>query len=281
MKLARFGNIGSEKPALVDETGDLRDLSGVIDDITGATIDDETLARLAALDPASLPLVQGNPRIGACIGNVGKIIAIGLNYSDHAREAGMDVPTEPVIFHKATSALCGPNDDLEIPRGASKLDWEVELAVIIGKRAKYVTEDEALDHVAGYASFNDASERDFQINRLGQWTKGKCHDTFAPLGPWLVTRDEVADPQALRLTADVDGQRMQDGTTATMIFGVKTLISYLSQFMTLEPGDVIATGTPPGVGMGQKPEPVFLKEGQILEVEVQGLGRQRHKVVAA
>jgi len=280
MKLLRYGDLGHEKPGLLDAAGGLRDLGGEIDDLSGAALGKASLERLGALDPMTLPKVAGAPRIGACVGNVGKLICIGLNYSDHAAEAGMAVPDEPIIFHKATSSICGPDDDIENPRGAHTLDWEVELGVVIGTRAKYVTRAAALSHVAGYCTLNDASERDFQIRRLGQWTKGKSHDTFAPIGPWLVTADAVPDPQNLRLGASVNGKVMQDGSTATMVFAVDHLIAYLSQFMTLNPGDIIATGTPPGVGMGQKP-PRYLDCGDILEVEVTGLGRQTHRIISA
>lgn len=281
MKLLRFGKNGQEHPGVLDQNGTIRDLSGHIGDISGPCLDKDTLARLVQLDLRKLPEIAPDTRIGACVGAVGKLIAIGLNYSDHAQEAGMDVPPEPIIFHKATSSICGAFDDLERPRGATELDWEVELGVVIGTRAKYVTEADAMEHVAGYCTLNDASERSFQIKHSGQWTKGKCHDTFGAIGPWMVTADEISDPQNLRLTADVDQARMQNGTTATMVFGVRFLISYLSRFMTLEPGDIIATGTPPGVGMGQKPAPIYLTPGQILELEVEGLGAQKHLVVEA
>ncbi|MDF2366093.1 fumarylacetoacetate hydrolase family protein [Sneathiella sp.] len=281
MKLVRYGENGAEKPGILDEQGNIRDLSTVIPDIAGDVLTDEGLAKLKALDLNALPMVQGNLRIGACVGSIGKFACIGLNYSDHAAEAGQPVPSEPILFMKATSAVCGPNDDVEIPRSSQKTDWEVELAVVIGKRAKYVTEEEALDHVAGYCVANDVSEREFQSERGGQWTKGKSHDTFGPLGPWLVTRDEVPDPQVLNLWLDVDGVRQQDGTTATMIFSVAKIISYLSQFMTLNVGDVISTGTPPGVGMGKKPNPVFLKPGQEMKLGVEGLGVQQQTTVQA
>ncbi|MBO0334142.1 fumarylacetoacetate hydrolase family protein [Sneathiella sp. CAU 1612] len=281
MKLVRFGEFGAEKPGILDEQGNIRDLSGIIPDISGDVLTDEGLAKLKGLDLNTLPTVVGTPRIGPCVGSIGKFACIGLNYSDHAAEAGQPVPKEPILFMKATSAVCGPNDDVEIPRGSKKTDWEVELAVVIGKRAKYVTEEEALDHVAGYCVANDVSEREFQSERGGQWTKGKSHDTFGPLGPWLVTRDEVPDPQALNLWLDVDGVRRQDGSTATMIFSVAKIISYLSQFMTLNVGDVISTGTPPGVGMGQKPNPIFLKPGQEMKLGVEGLGTQLQKTIQA
>ncbi|WP_421916975.1 fumarylacetoacetate hydrolase family protein [Mesorhizobium sp.] len=280
MKLLRFGPLGQEKPGLLDGDGLLRDLSGVVADIAGEALGDEALARLAALDPETLPLVEGNPRIGACVGKVGKMICVGLNYADHARETGKEPPAEPILFMKATTALCGPDDDIEIPRGSQKTDWEVELGVVIGKRAKYVDETEALGHVAGYCVVNDVSERAFQSERGGQWTKGKSHDTFGPIGPWLVTRDEIADPQAIDLWLEVDGVSRQNGSTRTMIFGVAHLVSYISQFMTLEPGDIIATGTPPGVGLGQKP-PLFLKAGQTMRLGVAGLGIQTQRTIAA
>lgn len=280
MRLLRYGEMGAERPGMLDASAAIRDLSSVVADISGDTLSPEGLARLAAIDPETLPLVQGDPRIGACVGQVGKMICIGLNYSDHAAEAGMDVPTEPILFSKATSAICGPNDDIEIPRGSQATDWEVELGVVIGTTAKYVSEADAMAHVAGYCIVNDVSERDFQLRRAGQWTKGKSHDTFGPTGPWLVTADEIPDPQALSMTLDVNGQRFQDGSTRTMVFGVAHVIAYLSQFMTLHPGDVIATGTPPGVGMGQKP-PVYLKPGDVVEAHVEGLGRQRQRAVQA
>ncbi|MCF8467232.1 MAG: ureidoglycolate lyase [Sneathiella sp.] len=281
MKLLRYGPLGNEKPGLLDDVGNIRDLSGIVTDIAGDVLTDAGIKKLATVDPLSLPLVGGTPRIGPCVGGIGKFVCIGLNYSDHAAEAGQPVPTEPIVFMKATSAVCGPNDNIEIPRTSKKTDWEVELGVVIGKRAKYVTEEEALRHVAGYCTVNDVSERHFQSERLGQWTKGKSHDTFGPIGPWLVTRDEVPDPQNLDLWLEVDGVRRQNGNTGTMIFGVATIISYLSQFMTLNVGDVITTGTPPGVGMGQKPEPIFLKPGQVLELAVEGLGTQVQTTIQA
>ena len=280
MKLLRYGPAGTEKPALVANDGSIRDLSGVIADFTGEALSDAGLARLAAIDPATLPQVSVE-RIGACVPRPGKFICVGLNYADHAKETGKAPPEEPILFMKATSAVVGPNDDVEIPRGSKKADWEVELGVVIGTRAKYVSEANALNHVAGYCVVNDVSERAFQSERGGQWTKGKSHDTFGPTGPWLVTHDEVADPQNLALWLDVDGVRRQTGNTNTMIFGVAHLVSYISQFMTLEPGDVIATGTPPGVGMGIKPEPVFLKPGQIMTLGIDGLGEQRQQTVEA
>ena len=280
MKLLRFGEKGAERPGLLAPDGSIRDLGGVVDDITGATLAPEMLAKIAALDPASLPVAPAGARIGAPVAGVGKIVAIGLNYADHAEEAGMQVPPEPVVFLKAVSAISGPEDPVELPRGAEKLDWEVELAFVIGTRAKYVPLAAAMDHVAGYMICNDVSERAFQAERAGQWTKGKSHDTFAPLGPWLVTRDEVADPQALGLWLEVNGARMQTGTTATMVYGVAFLVHYLSQFMTLEPGDIVTTGTPPGVGMGMKP-PRFLRAGDVMVLGIDGLGQQRQRVVPA
>ncbi|MFS8183295.1 fumarylacetoacetate hydrolase family protein [Pseudovibrio denitrificans] len=280
MKLLRFGEMNAEKPGVLDADGNIRDLSGVVGDIAGDTLSAEGLAKIAALDLNSLPMVDGNPRIGACVGHVGKFICIGLNYSDHAAEAGMQVPEEPVTFFKATSAICGPNDDIEIPRGSVKTDWEVELGVVIGKHTKYVSEEEALDHVAGYCVVNDLSERDFQLHRSGQWVKGKSADTFGPIGPWLVTRDEVEDPQNLSMYLEVNGHRYQDGSTKTMVFGVAQVISHLSQFMSLQPGDVISTGTPPGVGMGQKPE-TYLKPGDKMELGIEGLGVQKQVTYAA
>ncbi len=279
MKLLRYGPVGSEKPGLLDAEGNIRDLSGVIDDVSGDTLGDAALHKLRGIDPASLPLVDGDPRIGACVGQVGKFICIGLNYADHAAESGMELPQEPVIFFKATSAICGPNDDTEIPRSSVKTDWEVELGVVIGKHTKYVSVEEALDHVAGYCVVNDLSERDFQLHRSGQWVKGKSADTFGPIGPWLVTRDEVSDPQNLTMYLEVNGHRYQDGSTRTMHFDVATVISHLSQFMSLQPGDVISTGTPPGVGMGQNPQ-IYLKPGDVVELGIEGLGVQRQNVVA-
>ncbi|WP_334130293.1 fumarylacetoacetate hydrolase family protein [Sneathiella sp.] len=281
MKLLRYGPLGAEKPGILDAEGGIRDLSGVIADIAGDVLTDEGIAKLRAVDPASLPKVAGSPRIGACVGNVRNAICIGLNYSDHAKEAGLAVPAEPIVFQKSSSAICGPNDNVEIPRGSKKTDWEVELCVVIGKRAKYISEETALDHVAGYCVANDVSERAFQSERGGQWTKGKSHETFGPIGPWLVTRDEVPNPQALDLWLEVDGVRRQNGNTKNMLFGVATIISYLSQFMTLLPGDLIMTGTPAGVGLGQKPEPVFLKPGQTMKLGIEGLGVQEQTTVQA
>ncbi len=278
MKLLRYGPKGAEKPGILASDDSVRDLSGVVDDISGDTLGDVVLEKLRALDLASLPLVDGNPRIGPCVGNVGKFICIGLNYADHAAESGMELPAEPVIFFKATSAIAGPDDTVEIPRGSVKTDWEVELGVVIGKEAKYVSEAEAIDHVAGYCVVNDLSERDFQLHRSGQWVKGKSADTFGPIGPWLVTRDEVPDPQNLPMYLEVNGHRYQDGSTKTMHFGVATVISHLSQFMSLQPGDVISTGTPPGVGMGQNPQ-TYLNPGDKMELGIKGLGSQRQNVI--
>ena len=279
MKLLRHGPKGTERPGLMHKDGTIRDLTGVIPDIAGAALSDEGLARLRGIDAATLPVVDPATRLGPCVAGTGKFICIGLNYADHAAESGMAVPPEPVIFMKATSAICGPNDPIVIPRGSEKTDWEVELAVIIGTKAKYVSEADAMDHVAGYAVTNDVSERAFQTERSGQWTKGKSCDNFGQIGPWLVTRDEVADPQALKMWLKVNGQTMQDGSTRTMVYGVKYLVSYLSQFMTLHPGDVISTGTPPGVGLGMKP-PRYLKPGEVVELGIEGLGSQRQDVVA-
>jgi 2-keto-4-pentenoate hydratase/2-oxohepta-3-ene-1,7-dioic acid hydratase in catechol pathway len=281
MKLLRYGAPGHERPAMLDAQGGLRDLSSHVADIAGDTLLPETLARLAAIDPATLPRIEGEPRIGACVGRVGKMVCVGLNYSDHAAESGMAVPSEPVLFSKATSAIVGPNDDVQIPPGAQKVDWEVELGVVIGKPARYVAREQALHHVAGYCIVNDVSERAYQLERGGQWAKGKGCDTFGPLGPWLVTRDEVPDAQALNLWLEVDGKRYQNGNTRTMIFDVPTLVSYISQFMSLQPGDVISTGTPPGVGLGQKPNPVYLRAGQVMRLGIAGLGEQRQRTVAA
>ena len=279
MKLCRFGEPGSEKPGMIDADGILRDLSGHVDDIAGATLSDESIARLSDLDASSLPAVDGDPRIGTCVGQVGKFMCIGLNFSDHAAETGAAIPEHPILFLKANSAISGPNDDVIMPRGSSSTDWEVELGVVIGKTCKYVSEEEALDYVAGYCICNDVSERDFQTKLTGQWTKGKSCDTFGPTGPWLVTRDEIPDPQALGMSLDVNGQRMQTGNSSTMIFTISQCISHLSQLMTLNPGDVISTGTPPGVGMGMKP-PVFLKAGDTMELKIEGLGVQRQTVRA-
>ncbi len=281
MKLLRFGEPGSERPGLVDAQGVVRDLSGHVDDIAGDVLLPAGLAKLAAIDPANLPAVEGNPRLGPCVAGTGKMICIGLNYSDHAAESGMEVPPEPIIFMKATSAIVGPNDTVEIPRTSTATDWEVELGVVIGATAKYVSEADAMNHVAGYCVVNDISERDFQAKRSGQWTKGKSSDTFGPTGPWMVTADEVPDPQALDMFCEVNGHRYQDGNTRTMVYGVRFLVHYLSQFMSLQPGDIISTGTPPGVGMGVKPEPVYLKPGDTMRLGIAGLGEQQQTCVAA
>ncbi len=278
MKLVRYGPAGAEKPGLLDTAGQLRDLSGHIADITGSTLDDESIAKLRAIDQASLPIVVGDPRVGPCVGNIGKFLCIGLNYSDHAAETGAKIPEHPILFFKANSAIIGAYDDVVMPRGSEQTDWEVELGVVIGKTAKYVSKEDALNYVAGYCIVNDVSERHFQTNLTGQWTKGKSCDTFGPTGPWLVTRDEVEDPQNLNMTLDVNGRRMQTGNTATMIFTVAEIIEHLSQLFTLHPGDVITTGTPPGVGLGIKPTPVFLKKGDVMELSIEGLGQQRQKV---
>ncbi|MGB6436087.1 MAG: fumarylacetoacetate hydrolase family protein [Bradyrhizobium sp.] len=280
MKLVRYGEVGKEKPGLVDKSGQIRDLSAHISDLAGEAFSPASLSKIAALDPTKLPAVSGSPRIGAAVGGLPKFIAIGLNYSDHAKEVDMAIPAEPIIFMKGNNSLCGPNDKVEKPRGSTKLDWEVEIAIIIGSRAKYVAEADALNYVAGYSVCNDVSERFFQIERLGQWTKGKSHDTFGPLGPWVVTKDEIADVQKLPMWTDVNGKRCQTGSTATMIFGVKKIVSYLSEIMTLMPGDVIATGTPPGVGMGMKP-PKFLNVGDVVTMGIEGLGEQRQEIIAA
>ncbi|MEM5339706.1 fumarylacetoacetate hydrolase family protein [Paraburkholderia azotifigens] len=278
MKLLRYGPPGEEKPGLLDTDGNLRDLSGHVTDIAGDVLLPDGLARLKALDVTSLPRVEGNPRLGPCVGGARKFICIGLNYSDHAAETGAAIPPEPIVFMKATSAIVGPNDAIEIPRNALKTDWEVELGVVIGKTAKYVSESDAMDHVAGYCVINDVSERAFQAERQGQWTKGKSADTFGPTGPWLVTSDQVHNPQALPMWLEVNGHRYQNGNTATMIYGVRYLVAYLSQFMSLQPGDIISTGTPPGVGLGQKP-PVYLKPGDVVTLGIEGLGQQRQNVL--
>jgi len=281
MKLLRYGEKGSEKPGLLDDDHQIRDLSGHVPDIAGNVLGPEGLAKLAAIDPRSLPVVTGQPRIGPCVGQVGKFICIGLNYADHAAESNMEVPKEPIIFNKWTSAICGPNDDIEIPRGSLKTDWEVELGVVIGKGGRYIDEANALEHVAGYCVINDVSEREWQLERGGTWDKGKGFDTFGPLGPWLVTKDEIPDPHALNLWLEVDGHRYQDGNTRTLIFSVPQLIAYLSRCMSLQPGDVISTGTPPGVGLGIKPNPVFLRPGQTMRLGIEGLGEQRQVTVQA
>lgn len=284
MKLLRYGPVGQEKPGLLDAQGRVRDLSGVVPDVAGNVLLPAQLAALRALDPASLPLVPGTPqqdlRLGPCVGRVGKFICIGLNYADHAAEAGMAVPPEPVVFGKWTSAICGPDDAVQIPRGSVKTDWEVELGVVIGQGGRYIAEADAMAHVAGYCVVNDVSEREYQLERAGTWDKGKGCDTFGPIGPWLVTADEVPHPQALKLWMELDGHRYQNGSTATMVYGVAFLVSYLSRFMSLQPGDIISTGTPPGVGMGQKPS-VFLRAGQTMRLGVEGLGVQTQAVVAA
>ncbi|MEO5323226.1 fumarylacetoacetate hydrolase family protein [Mesorhizobium sp. CC13] len=284
MKLLRYGPMGKEKPGLLDASGRVRDLSRHVDDIAGDVLMPEGLARLRGIDPETLPLVAGTPqqdlRLGACVGRIGKFICIGLNYADHAAETGAAIPAEPIVFNKWTSAIVGPDDDVEIPRGSVKTDWEVELGVVIGKPGRYIDEADAMSHVAGYCVVNDVSEREFQIERGGTWDKGKGCDTFGPTGPWMVTADEVSDPQNLKMWLDVDGKRFQDGSTRTMIFGVAHVVSYLSRFMSLQTGDVISTGTPPGVGLGQKP-PVYLKPGQTMTLGIEGLGTQRQRVVAA
>lgn len=279
MKLLRFGPRGQEKPGLLDGSGAIRDLSGVVDDIAGEVLTPAGLAKLGKIDPASLPKVSGTPRIGPCVGRVGKFVCVGLNYADHAEESGMEVPPEPVLFMKATSSISGPNDDVIIPKGSKKTDWEVELGIVIGAEARYVDEAKAMDHVAGFCVINDVSEREFQQERSGQWVKGKSADTFGPIGPWLVTRDEVADPQQLSMFLEVDGHRYQNGSTRTMVYGVAYLVSYISQFMSLQPGDLISTGTPPGVGLGLKPQ-VFLKPGQTMRLGIEGLGEQTQRTVA-
>jgi 2-keto-4-pentenoate hydratase/2-oxohepta-3-ene-1,7-dioic acid hydratase in catechol pathway len=279
MKFVRYGESGREKPGVIDADGRIRDISARVMDFAGSELDPGSLAGLGHLDLSTLPLVEGDPRIGPCVAGTGKFICIGLNYADHAAESGMQVPPEPVIFMKATSAIVGPNDDVLIPRTSVKTDWEVELGVVIGKTAKYVSEDEALDYVAGYCVAHDVSERAFQAERAGQWTKGKSCDTFGPIGPWLVTKDEVPDPQNLPMWLTVNGETMQNGSTKTMVYGVKFLVSYLSQFMSLLPGDIISTGTPPGVGMGMKP-PRYLKDGDVVELGIEGLGTQKQTFVA-
>ncbi|MES2968070.1 MAG: fumarylacetoacetate hydrolase family protein [Pseudomonadota bacterium] len=277
MKLLRLGEPGAEVPAILAADGSIRSLAGIVPDIAGATLSPDGLARLAALDPATLPELPPG-RIGPCVGHVGKFICIGLNYADHAAESNLPVPPEPVIFLKATSAIIGPNDDVLIPRKSVKTDWEVELGVVIGSHASYVSEAEAMDHVAGYCVINDVSEREFQIERAGTWDKGKGSDTFGPIGPWLVTKDEVPDPQNLSMWLEVDGHRYQNGSTRTMVYGVRHLVHYVSQFMSLQPGDVISTGTPPGVGMGVKPVAVYLKGGEVMRLGIEGLGEQRQRV---
>jgi 2-keto-4-pentenoate hydratase/2-oxohepta-3-ene-1,7-dioic acid hydratase in catechol pathway len=279
MKLVRYGDSGRELPGVLDSESEIHDLSTVIPDLAGSALSPSGLERLRALDVSTLPVVSGDPRIGPCVAGVGKFICIGLNYSDHAAESGMAVPAEPVVFMKATSCICGPNDEVVIPKGSTKSDWEVELGVVIGSTAKYVSEEDALSHVAGYCVVNDLSERAFQLEGTGQWVKGKSADTFGPIGPWLVTADEIHDPQALDMWLEVDGHRYQNGSTRTMVFGVAHLISYLSRFMSLQPGDIISTGTPPGVGLGQKP-PIYLRPGNVMTLGIEGLGQQRQQVVA-
>jgi len=280
MKLLRYGAVGQEKPGIVDRKGALRDLSGHIADLSGSALLPESLEKLKQIDPETLPPIDGSPRLGPCVGNVGKFVAIGLNYADHAAESGVDVPKEPVIFMKATSSICGPGDSVVIPRQSKKCDWEVELACVIGTPGKYISEADALKHVAGYCIVNDVSERGFQLEGTGQWVKGKSADTFGPVGPWLVTPDEVPDPQDLHLWLEVNGHRYQDGSTKTMVFTMAHLVSYVSRFMSLQTGDIITTGTPPGVGMGQKP-PTYLKPGDVITLGITGLGEQRQHVVAA
>ncbi|HGE8503129.1 fumarylacetoacetate hydrolase family protein [Serratia sp. CY52157] len=281
MKLLRYGEPGQERPGMLDAQGRLRDLSQHIADVGGAALSPASLAKLRALDSAALPLVEGQPRLGACVGGIGKFICIGLNYADHAAETGAAIPEEPVVFNKWTSAVVGPYDRVEIPRGSQKTDWEVELGVVIGLGGRYISEADAMRHVAGYCVINDVSEREYQIERGGTWDKGKGCDTFGPIGPWLVTADEIADPHNLNLWLEVDGKRYQDGNTSTMIFRIPQIVSYLSRFMSLQPGDVISTGTPPGVGMGQKPQPVYLRAGQTMRLGIEGLGEQRQQTVQA
>ena len=279
MKLLRHGPLGSEKPGAVDADGKIRDLSGRIDDVNGSTLSDASIEKLRALDLSSLPEVSDSVRLGACVGSVGKLVCVGLNYSDHAAESGMDLPPEPVLFFKATSAIGGPNDSIQIPKDSKSVDWEVELAIVIGKDGKYIAESDAMQHIAGFCIVNDVSERDFQNNRSGQWVKGKSADTFGPMGPWMVTRDEIADPQALDMFLNVNGDSRQRGSTSTMVYQVPFLVSYISQFMSLQAGDVISTGTPPGVGMGMTP-PQYLKAGDVVTLGIAGLGEQRQDVIA-
>ena len=279
MKLLRHGPLGSEKPGAVDADGKIRDLSGRIDDVNGSTLSDASIEKLRALDLSSLPEVSDSVRLGACVGSVGKLVCVGLNYSDHAAESGLDLPPEPVLFFKATSAIGGPNDSIQIPKDSKSVDWEVELAIVIGKDGKYIAESDAMQHIAGFCIVNDVSERDFQNNRSGQWVKGKSADTFGPMGPWMVTRDEIADPQALDMFLNVNGDSRQRGSTSTMVYQVPFLVSYISQFMSLQAGDVISTGTPPGVGMGMTP-PQYLKAGDVVTLGIAGLGEQRQDVIA-
>jgi len=279
MKLLRYGSVGQEKPAVLDVDGKIRDLSAHVSDIDGSSLSDAALKKIAALDLSGLPEVSSSERLGSCVGNVGKLVCIGLNYSDHAEESGLEVPPEPVVFFKATSSISGANDSIEVPRDSTALDWEVELAIVIGKDGKYIDEANASDHIAGYCVVNDVSERDFQINRSGQWVKGKSADTFGPTGPWMVTKDEIPDPQKLAMYLDVNGESRQKGNTSTMVYQVNFLVSYVSKFMSLQAGDIISTGTPPGVGMGMKP-PQYLKAGDVVTLGIEGLGDQRQEVVA-
>ncbi len=281
MKLLRYGERGKERPGALDRQGRIRSLAGLIDDIQGDYLVPAELALLRSIDLETLPIVTGTPRLGPCVANVGKFICVGLNYADHAAESGMETPSEPVLFFKATSAISGPNDDVIIPRNSRKTDWEVELGVVIGREARYVSEATAMDHVAGYCVINDLSEREFQLERGGQWVKGKSADTFGPIGPWLVTKDEVPDPHDLSIWLEVDGRRLQNSSTRMMIFRIPFLVSYISQFMSLQPGDIISTGTPPGVGLGMKPEPVYLREGQVMHLGIEGIGEQRQRTVRA
>ena len=278
MRLVRYGEVGAEKPGILDDQGSIRDLSSIVDDISPATVQAGELERIASIDPSSLPRVEGNPRLGPCVGQIGKFVCIGLNYTDHAKETGMPIPSEPIVFMKTTSAISGPNDNIELIRGSVKTDWEVELGIVIGAHTKYVSQENALDHVAGYCVINDVSERQWQLEQGGQWIKGKSGDTYGPIGPWLVTRNEVPDPQNLDMWLEVNDKRHQDGNTRTMIFPVSQIVSYLSQCMSLQAGDVIATGTPPGVGHGMKP-PVYLQPGDIVRLSVEGLGLQQQQVV--
>ena len=278
MRLVRYGEVGAEKPGILDDQGSIRDLSSIVDDISPATVQAGELERIASIDPSSLPRVEGNPRLGPCVGQIGKFVCIGLNYTDHAKETGMPIPTEPIVFMKTTSAISGPNDNIELIRGSVKTDWEVELGIVIGAHTKYVSQENALDHVAGYCVVNDVSERQWQLEQGGQWIKGKSGDTYGPIGPWLVTRDEVPDPQNLDMWLEVNDKRHQDGNTRTMIFPVSQIVSYLSQCMSLQAGDVIATGTPPGVGHGMSP-PVYLQSGDVVRLSVEGLGLQQQQVV--
>ena len=278
MRLVRYGEVGAEMPGILDDQGSIRDLSSIVGDISPATVQAGALERIASIDPSSLPRVEGNPRLGPCVGQIGKFVCIGLNYTDHAKETGMPIPTEPIVFMKTTSAISGPNDNIELIRGSVKTDWEVELGIVIGAHTKYVSQENALDHVAGYCVVNDVSERQWQLEQGGQWIKGKSGDTYGPIGPWLVTRDEVPDPQNLDMWLEVNDKRHQDGNTRTMIFPVSQIVSYLSQCMSLQAGDVIATGTPPGVGHGMSP-PVYLQSGDVVRLSVEGLGLQQQQVV--